>query len=133
MAHRNVRTRLAVLHHHGDDLVEMEETYRERDEVPLDETAIVIYLCPRCETIVTVGTITTEVGTPLPPALGADSIRAADAQGDGDAGHGSELVRRRDGYLRADAQRHPQGPTPTSCHADVAARTKPNRPVHRYS
>ena len=60
MAHRNVRTRLAVLHHHGDDLVEMEETFRERDEVPLDETAIVIYLCPRCETIVTVGAITTE-------------------------------------------------------------------------
>ena len=51
MARRNVQTRLAVLHHHGDDLVEMEETYRERDEVPLDETAIVIYLCPRCETI----------------------------------------------------------------------------------
>ena len=60
----HVQTRLAVLHHHGDDLVEMEETYRERDEVPLDETAIVIYLCPRCETIVTVGSITTEVETP---------------------------------------------------------------------
>ena len=64
MANRNLQTRLAVLHHHGDDLVEMEETYRERDEVPLDETAIVIYLCPRCETIVTVGAITAEVETP---------------------------------------------------------------------
>ena len=42
----------------------MEETYRERDEVPLDETAIVIYLCPRCETIVTVGAISTEVEWP---------------------------------------------------------------------
>ena len=42
MAHRNVRTRLAVLHHHGDDLVEMEETFRDRDEVPLDETVVVM-------------------------------------------------------------------------------------------
>ena len=67
MTNRNVRTKLAVLHHHGDDLVEMEETYRERDEVPLDEAAIVIYLCPRCETIVTVGAITTEVETPDQP------------------------------------------------------------------
>ena len=64
MSIRNVQTRLAVLHHHGDDLVEMEETYRERDDVPLDETAIVIYVCPRCETIVTVGAITWEVEAP---------------------------------------------------------------------
>ena len=67
MATRHFQTRLAVLHHHGDDLVEMEETFRERDEVPLDETAIVIYLCPRCETIVTVGAITTEVEAPQQP------------------------------------------------------------------
>jgi hypothetical protein len=67
MTPRKVQTRLAVLHHHGDDLVEMEETYRDRDEVPLDETALVIYRCPRCETIVTVGAITTEVGMPHQP------------------------------------------------------------------
>jgi hypothetical protein len=73
MAQRIVRTRLAVLHHHGDDLVEMEETYRDHDEVPLDETVVVIYLCPRCETIVTVGSITTEVERPdQPEARGAD-------------------------------------------------------------
>ena len=66
MTLRNVQTRLAVLHHHGDDLVEMEETYRDRDAVPLDETALVIYRCPRCETIVTVGAVTTEVGGPPP-------------------------------------------------------------------
>ena len=72
MGSRNIQTRLAVLHHHGDDLVEMEETYRERDEVPLDETAIVIYLCPRCETIVTVGSITTVLDAPdQPDAQGA--------------------------------------------------------------
>jgi hypothetical protein len=70
---RNVQTRLAVLHHHGDDLVEMEETYRERDVVPIDETAIVIYLCPRCETIVTVGAITTEVDVPDEPDAAGDS------------------------------------------------------------
>jgi hypothetical protein len=64
---RKVQTRLAVLHHHGDDLVEMEETYRDRDQVPINETAFVIYLCPRCETVVTVGAITTEVEMPLPP------------------------------------------------------------------
>jgi hypothetical protein len=73
MTLRNVQTRLAVLHHHGDDLVEMEETYRERDVVPIDETAIVIYLCPRCETIVTVGAITTEVGAPDEPDAARDS------------------------------------------------------------
>ena len=67
MARRQVQTRLAVLHHHGDDLVEMEETFRERHEVPLDETAIVIYVCPRCETIVTVGSITSDVETPSRP------------------------------------------------------------------
>lgn len=60
----NIQTRLAVLHHHGDDLVEMEETYRDRDTVPLDEPTLVVYLCPRCETIVTVGAVTTEVGPP---------------------------------------------------------------------
>jgi hypothetical protein len=64
MTLRNVQTRLAVLHHHGDDLVEMEETYRDRDTVPLDEPTLVVYLCPRCETIVTVGAVTTEVGPP---------------------------------------------------------------------
>ena len=63
----NIQTRLAVLHHHGDDLVEMEETYRDRDTVPLDEPTLVIYRCPRCETIVTVGAVTTEVGVPNPP------------------------------------------------------------------
>ena len=67
MTLRNVQTRLAVLHHHGDELVEMEETYRDRDLVPLDETTLVIYQCPRCETIVTVGAITTEVGMPPQP------------------------------------------------------------------
>src|SRR5262245_4896456 len=36
MTLRNIQTRLAVLHHHGEDLVEMEETYRDRDTVPLD-------------------------------------------------------------------------------------------------
>ena len=50
----------------------MEETFRERDEVTLDETAIVIYLCPRCETIITVGAITTEVEmTDRPDSPGA--------------------------------------------------------------
>ena len=63
----NVQTRLAVLHHHGDDLVEMEETYRDREAVPLDEPTVVIYRCPRCETIVTVGAVTTEVGVPNRP------------------------------------------------------------------
>ena len=63
----NFQTRLAVLHHHGDDLVEMEETYRDRDGVPLDEPTLVIYRCPRCETIVTVGAVTTDVQVPLPP------------------------------------------------------------------
>ena len=67
MTLRNIHTRLAVLHHHGNDLVEMEETYRERDEVALDETAIAIYLCPRCETIVTVGAVTTEVDAAYRP------------------------------------------------------------------
>lgn len=67
MTLRHVQTRLAVLHHHGDDLVEMQETYRDRDTVPLDETALVIYRCPRCETIVTVGAITTDVGMPHKP------------------------------------------------------------------
>jgi hypothetical protein len=62
----HVQTHLAVLHHHGDDLVEMEETYRDQDAVRLDETTLVIYRCPRCETIVTVGAITTEVGKPPP-------------------------------------------------------------------
>ena len=62
---RDVQTRLAVLHHHGDDLVEMEETYRDRDVAPLDEAAIAIYRCPQCETIVTVGTITTAVERPV--------------------------------------------------------------------
>ena len=72
MAPKKVQTRLAVLHHHGEDLVEMEETFRERDEVALNEAAIVIYLCPRCETIVTVGAITNEVETPdRPDAAGA--------------------------------------------------------------
>ena len=63
----NLQTRLAVLHHHGDDLVEMEETYRDRDVVAFDETAIAIYRCPRCDTIVTVGSITTEVGVASRP------------------------------------------------------------------
>jgi hypothetical protein len=71
MTLRNIQTRLAVLHHHGDDLVEMEETYRDRDLVHLDETTLVIYRCPRCETIVTVGAITTEVRMhPQPDAPG---------------------------------------------------------------
>ena len=63
----HVQTQLAVLHHHGDDLVEMEETYRDQDAVRLGETALVIYRCPRCETIVTVGAIITEVGAPDQP------------------------------------------------------------------
>lgn len=67
MTFRNVHTRLAVLHHHGDDLVEMEETYRDRDSVPLDEPTLAIYRCPRCETIVTVGAVTTVAGGPDEP------------------------------------------------------------------
>jgi hypothetical protein len=70
MTIRNLQTRLAVLHHHGDDLVEMEETYRDRDTVRLDEPTLAIYRCPRCETIVTVGAITSEVVPDQPDPAG---------------------------------------------------------------
>jgi hypothetical protein len=55
-----VTTRLAVLHHHGDDLVEMDELARQRAEVDASEAAVVTYQCPDCGTIVTVGAMTAE-------------------------------------------------------------------------
>lgn len=60
-------TRLAVLHHHGDELVEMDELARQRAEVDAQETAVVTYRCPECSTVVTVGAMTTDGETPQLP------------------------------------------------------------------
>ena len=69
MTIRNVATRLAVLHHHGEELVEMDELARQRAEVETNETAVVTYHCPApdCGTVVTVGAMTTDIEAPLPP------------------------------------------------------------------
>jgi hypothetical protein len=63
-----VGTRLAVLHHHGDELIEMDELARQRAEVDANETAVVTYRCPDCSTVVTVGAMTMDVDEPAPGA-----------------------------------------------------------------
>ena len=55
-----VTTRLAVLHHHGDELIEMDELARQRADVETGEAAVVTYRCPECSTVVTVGAMTTD-------------------------------------------------------------------------
>jgi hypothetical protein len=62
-----VETRLAVLHHHGDELVEMNELARQRTEVDANEASVVTYQCPECSTLVTVGAMMTETELPPPP------------------------------------------------------------------
>jgi hypothetical protein len=62
-----VETRLAVLHHHGDQLVEMDELARQRAEVEANEASVVTYQCPECATLVTVGAMTTEPDVQDPP------------------------------------------------------------------
>jgi hypothetical protein len=59
--------RLAVLHHHGDELIEMDELARQRAEVDANETAVITYRCPDCGSVVTVGAMTTDAEQQLPP------------------------------------------------------------------
>ena len=59
-------SRLAVLHHHGDELIEMDELARQHAEVETRDTEVVTYHCPECDTVVTVGVMSSDVEPPLP-------------------------------------------------------------------